>query len=205
MKTLNYPYLTTNELEFLLNRPTPNSCYSKIKRLIAQNKLLPIRRGLYCVTEELGCTIKPHPFELAQRIYYPSYVSLESALSFHQLIPEAVYTTTSVSTKRSKEFNTPIGVFSYLRIPLENFYLQVELIKENNYQFFMAMPWKAICDYIFCYKKNWTKLTPLVESLRLNLDKLPVLRREEIELLNEYYHHSRINRFLKGIQKERRL
>jgi hypothetical protein len=148
------PYLTDGELEHLLDS-TQNSRFSKVKRLIAQGKLLHIKRGLYCITEKVGYPTKPHPFCLAQYIYGPSYISLESALSYHQLIPEAVYTTTSVCTKRSKEFHTPLGVFSFNHLPGINFFTEVELIKEDDYQFFMAKPWKAICDYVFCYKKDW--------------------------------------------------
>lgn len=194
-----YPrsYLTDAELGTLLDG-TPDSRYSKIKRLLAQGKLLHIRRGLYSLTEEIGCLIKPHPFELAQHIYGPSYISLESALSYHKLIPETVYTVTSATSKRSKEFQTALGAFSYSHLPLENFYTEVELIKENGYQFFMAKPWKAICDYVFCYRKNWKSLEPLLESLRINYEDLPKLRNEEKQLLDEYYRHTRISRFFEG-------
>lgn len=199
----NYPrsYLTDSELEALLGG-TPDSRYGKVKRLLSQGKLLHIRRGLYCLTDKVGYLPKPHPFELAQHLYGPSYVSLESALSFYKLIPETVYTVTSATSKRSKEFQTPLGVFSYSHLPLENFYTEVELIKENGYQFFMAKPWKAICDYVFCYRRNWNTLEPLLEGLRMNPEYLPALRNEEIQLLDEYYHHTRISLFLKGVQKD---
>jgi len=164
-------------------------------------KKVPKSRGLYCLTDKTNYLKKPNPYELAQYIYGPSYISLETALSFHQLIPETVYTITSVTGKRAKEFKTPLGVFSYLHLPIENFYTEVELIKENGYQFFMAKPWKAICDYVFCYQKDWTSFEPLLESLRINYENLPWLHNEETELLNEYYHTSRISNFLKNIQK----
>ncbi|HSW71384.1 MAG TPA: hypothetical protein VLH77_05335 [Gammaproteobacteria bacterium] len=73
----------------------------------------------------MGYLRKPHPFELAQYIYGPSYISLESALSFHKLIPETVYTVTSTTVKRSREFQTPLGVYSFLHLPPENFYVEV--------------------------------------------------------------------------------
>lgn len=194
------PCITDAELTVLLDG-TPDSRYGKVKRLMAQGKLLHIRRGLYCLTEMAGYSTKPHPLELAQYIYGPSYISLESALSFHQLIPERVYTVTSATGKRSKEFQTALGVFSYLHLPLDNFYTEVELIEENGYKFFMAKPWKAICDYVFCYKKDWSSLEPLINSLRINPEDLPVLRNEDIQLFDEYYHHQRVRRFLKGIQR----
>lgn len=195
------PYLTDTDLEALLDG-TPDSRYGKVKRMLAQGKLLHIRRGLYCITDVIGYLKKPHSFELAQYIYGPSYISLESALSFHNLIPEAVYTITSVTSKRSKEFETPLGIFSYQQVPLEDLYTEVELIKENEHQFFMAKPWKAICDYIFCYRKDWKNLEPLLKSLRINLENLPILRNEEIQLFDEYYHQKRVSLFLKGIQKD---
>ena len=192
---------TDNELELLLQSQSADSRYSKLKRLIAKGDLIHLRRGLYCVSDQLGHPLKPHPFELAQYIYGPSYISLESALSFHQLIPEAVYTVTSVCSKRSKEFHTPLGQFSYLHLPIENFYLGVALIKQNGYSFFMAKPWKAICDFIYCYKKDWHDLEPLIESMRVDYHALPILSDIEMEKLTEYYHRSRVSRFLQGVRK----
>lgn len=202
LRAYPHPYITGTELDNMLGG-TPDSRYSKVKRMLAQGKLLHIRRGLYCLTSEIGYFIKPHPFELAQHIYGLSYISLESALSYHRLIPETVYGVTSVSAKRSKEFRTPLGIFSYLNLPIESLYMGVELITENNYRFFMAKPWKAICDYVYCYKKNWNSLNPILQSLRINREDLPLLRDEEIDLFKDYYHHNRLNRFLKGIQYER--
>ena len=195
------PIITNNELAFILDG-TADSRYSKIKRLIAKNKLLHIRRGLYCLTAAMGYLEKPHPFSLAQFIYAPSYISLESALSYYELIPEAVYAITSVTAKRSNTFNTPFGEFTYHHLPEANFYTEVQIIKDDNYLFFVAKPWKAICDYIFCYKKNWHSLEPLENSLRINIEDLPSISIEEFELLGEYYHNSSVNRFLKAIKNE---
>lgn len=196
----NYPrpYLTDAELDILLNG-TPDSRYGKVKRWLAQGKLLRIRRGLYCLTEYAA---KPHPYELAQHIYGPSYISFESALSFYGLIPERVVTVTSATTKRSKEFQTPLGVFSYLHLPQDNFYTMVDLVKEENQQFFIAKPWKAICDYIFCYRKDWRSLDALLESLRINREELPALRDDDILLLQDYYQNFQLNRFLKRVINE---
>ena len=193
-------YLTDVELS-LLFEGSEDSRYGQVKRLLAQKKMLRLRRGLYCLTEKIG-HIKTHPFELAQYIYGPSYISLESALSFHRLIPEAVHGITSVCIKRSKEIETPLGVFSYARCPVTNFYTSVELVTENHGQFFMAKPWKAICDYVFCYKKNWGQLDPLFLSLRIDPDDLSILCDDEMERLDNYYQHRRLSLFLSIVQRE---
>ncbi len=195
------PWLTDVDISILYTC-TPDSRYGQVKRLLDQGKLIHIRRGLYCLGEKMGHVIKPHPFELAQYIYGPSYISLESALSFHGLIPEAVYEITSTCIKRAKTFQTPLGVFSYTHLPSENFYLDVEIVTESNAQFFIAKPWKAICDYVFCYKKNWKGLAPLFESLRIDQDELPILSDIDMERLDAYYQNLRIRHFLKWVGRE---
>jgi len=73
--------------------------------------VIKIRREWYCFTDQ-----QMHgnmPWLAANLIYQPSYISLHTALSFYNLIPEAVYTTTSITTKKTNQFNTPVGNFSY--------------------------------------------------------------------------------------------
>src|SRR5690348_8693957 len=89
-----------------LLKESPHQRYGVIKRAIAQGDLLSLRRGLYAVNPAV--TRRPiDRFEAAQRIYGPSYISLESALAAHGLIPEAVHSVTSVCSRRSVQFKTP--------------------------------------------------------------------------------------------------
>jgi hypothetical protein len=194
------PYLSDIEVKNLIGG-TANSRYSKVKRMIAQGKLIHIRRGLYVITDEIN-TRQPHPFELAQYLYGPSLISLESALSYHQLIPEAVFTITNVTGKRSKEFHTPLGNFSYQSVPFDNLYIETRLVNENQHSFFIAKPWRAICDYIYCHRINWKNLDPLINNLRIDINNLPKLEENTVFLLDKYYHHRRINLFLKNIYRE---
>lgn len=196
------PCITDAELETLLGEVSPDSRYGRVKRLLGQHKLIHLRRGLYGLGDELGYPFKPHPFELAAYIYGPSYISLESALAYHQLIPEAVPTITSASSKRSKDFHTPFGTFAYNHLPCEKLYTLVDRVKEGQYTFFMARPWKAIADYVFCYKKDWNGIEPLLKSLRLDYEDLPVLSDEDAALLVEYYQTHRLTKFFQGVQKD---
>jgi len=73
--------------------------------------VIKIRREWYCFTDQ-----QMHgnmPWLASNLMYQPSYISLHTALSFYNLIPEAVYTTTSITTKKTNQFNTPVGNFSY--------------------------------------------------------------------------------------------
>lgn len=201
-KLIKFPrkFITDTEIDQLISG-TADSRYGKVKRYLAQGKLLRIRRGLYCINNNL-VSATPNLFELAQYIYGQSYISFESALSYHGLIPERVYTTTSATSKRSKEFKTPLGVFSYIHLPSDNLYVHVELLELNNSKFFMATPWKAICDYIFYYKKDWKGLRPLEESLRVSVEELPMLSEADVRVLGEYYKSKRIKLFLEEVLNE---
>ena len=84
----------------------------KITKLLAGGAIVRIKKGLYCFGE--GLRRGPVSREqVANLIYGPSYVSLDYALSYHGLIPERVEVVTSVTTRRSRKFETPLGSFSY--------------------------------------------------------------------------------------------
>lgn len=201
-KLHNYPslYITDSELKSLLDG-SEDSRYGQVKRALAKGELQRIKRGLYSLGKGLTQQTA-HPFELAQKIYGPSYISLESALSFHNLIPEAVYTVTSVTPRRATTFNTPLGLYSYMHLPGENFFIEVERVEESNTRFFMATPWKAITDYVFCYKKNWFGLDPLVNGLRIEPEFLPALDGQTLKNLENYYKSFRVSKFLERVIEE---
>jgi len=74
--------------------------------------LIQLRRGLYALAPPYA-SAPPNVLALASRIRVPSYVSLQSALSYHGIIPESVPVVTSVTTNRPGEFETPLGGFLY--------------------------------------------------------------------------------------------
>jgi len=87
-------------------------------------------------------------FEIANRIYGPSYVSFEMALSYYHLIPESVYGITSVSTRRTYRFRSPVADFIY-RTVRPRLFFGYELVKYDNKYFKMATMEKAILDYFY--------------------------------------------------------
>ena len=69
---------------------TDFSRHGLIKRAMAGGEILNIRRGLYCLAPEFQK--KPiSVYGLAEKVYGPSYIRTETALSYHGVIPEAVY------------------------------------------------------------------------------------------------------------------
>ncbi len=177
-----------------------NSRYGLVKRAIAQGNLIHICRGVYAFSKRYQRT-PLSIYAVAQKIYRPSYVSLESALSHHGLIPEHVPTITSSCAKRSHEFQTPLATFSYSRIPWYN-YIGVDRIEEAGSPFFMAGPEKALADYVYVYKKDWQGMGPLLESLRIEEDDVKNLSVDTLAALRELYKNSRVRTFVDGLLED---
>ena len=117
----------------------------KITKLLRDEVIIRVKKGLYI----FGDDYRRRPFSrelLANLIYGPSFVSLDYALAYHGMIPERVEAVTSVATKRSREFNTPVGVFSYHTTPC--LHLGFTRIEQGEVAFLMALPERALADRV---------------------------------------------------------
>ena len=120
----------------------------KVGEWVHQGYLLQLRRGLYTVGPALSGH-RPEPFLVANHLYGPSYVSMESALSFWGFIPEQVVETVSMTAGKPHTFHTPLGRFSYHHLPSPYASLgttTVELLEQRNAM--VATPDKALCDLV---------------------------------------------------------
>lgn len=105
--------------------------------------------------------------------------------------------------KKSKDVKTPLGFFSFQRIPSSVFYMDVTRVEpQKGCVFFVARPFKALVDYVYTRKKNWVGLEPLIESLRIELEDLQEVSLEELDRLKQNYKSRRIKRFIEGVKKE---
>jgi len=120
-----------------------------LKRAVASREVWRIHRGLYCLSDRYAQG-RINPLELAQRVHGPSYVSLETALSHHRWIPEAVHAITSVALGRARAFDTPVGLFSFTRVPQRRFLAGVRRTSaEGGGAFFLATPLKSLADHVY--------------------------------------------------------
>lgn len=173
-----------------------------LKRAVGSGEVRRVCRGLYCLSAQYP--MQPvNPLGLAQRIHGPSYISLESALSYHGWIPEAVRAITSTSMGRSREFDTPLGLFTFTRVPQEGFLTGVTRIAgAGDDAFFLANPLKALSDYVYVTKLDWVAAEPLVESLRVDEEELRTLNGDMFDELTPVYKSARVHRFLTGLRKD---
>ena len=127
-----------------------------VHRAVDANEILRLKRGLYILAREYRRS-DHHPYIIAAMLHAPSHISPETALSFHGLIPEAVFQVSSVTSSRSRDFDTPLGLFTFQRVPALNPRAGVEIIKLNEDSWaFIAKPLRAITDLIYLRKEiSW--------------------------------------------------
>lgn len=199
---LTWPKSIIRDIDFYILLPgSANARYSIIKRTLKSGAIIQLKKGYYLI-EKPYQKAAPSLYEIAQLLYGPSYISLESALSFHQWIPEATYTITSVTVKRSNEFITPLGKFSYKAIPPKLFYLGVERIESKEGIFLLATPWRALADYLYITKKNLQKFNQLNLDLRIEINSLLTSDRRLLLELAKYYPNAGVRKSLKSLLKE---
>lgn len=132
----------------------------------AKGYIKMLRRGHYVFS---GLEINdPVLFLLANKIYAPSYVSLEMALAYYNLIPEAVYGITSVASRKTNYFKTDFGEFIYRHIKPQLMF-GYKLIGYQGKIFKLAEPEKAVLD--FFYLNTHIEAEEDFEVLRFNSEE----------------------------------
>ncbi|MEO6815002.1 MAG: hypothetical protein ABI172_13805 [Ginsengibacter sp.] len=162
--------------------------YDKIDELVKQQVLVQLKRGLYIPGTKLDIAA-PEPLLIANHLYGPSYISLDTALSHWGLIPERVYEISSVTTNSSKMYKTAVGRFSYKHMPLPycSFGIkQVQLTKKQTV--LMASMEKALCDKIIA--TSGVLLRSVKQTLELLIEDFRIdenyLRKLEITTISKW-------------------
>ena len=125
----------------------PADVRRQLSRWVAASRILQLRRGLYALAPPFR-RVEPHPFLVANQLVRGSYVSLQSALAHHGLIPEHVPVVTSLGTGRPQLRRNAFGAFQYHHCDprdLGGFEL-VDL--GGGQQAFVAGPERALFDLV---------------------------------------------------------
>ena len=184
-----------------LPKATRASVYAHIQRALKSGDVIQVRRGLYHLSPSVFPSLVSTEV-LANLIYGPSYVSLETALAYHGWIPEAIHNCASVTSGRPKHFDTPHGRFSYLRIKQTPLMAGVLCAQTPSGTFLVATPLKAIADIVAARGLDWTGVQPLVSSLRIETDDIEGITSEDFNMLDGVYYSKRARVFLASLKKE---
>ena len=146
----------------------------KVSRMQSAGELIPLRRGLYLRDRAVD------PLALALAIYGPSYVSFESALAWHGLIPERVVEVGCATLKRPAEFETPVGRFRYRHVPARVFSIGIERVEDPLLPWLLASPTKALCDSVALDASIRSQKDVRVWLEAMRIEDLPPLDRDQL-------------------------
>lgn len=138
----------------------------KIARMLKSNDLIQLRRGLYASRRDVD------PRCLAGSIYGPSYISFETALAWHGMIPEAVTEILSATPKRGVDFENVFGRFRYFQIPEAVYPIGIQRITDSEVPFLLASATKALCDRIAREPgfRSMVDVAQWLEGMRVDLE-----------------------------------
>ncbi len=182
----------------------------KAKRLEYNGEIIRLKKGLY-VANPKESRMELSPFLLANHIYGPSYVSMQTAMRYYGLIPEAVFSVQSMTTGVARDYENKVGTFRYIHVPAGYYNIGVTIREEAEASFMIATPEKALCDLIV-YTPNLnlrfqTSIREyLEEDIRFDMGEL---RNLNLGIIEECAKVSRkklmLNQLIKIIKHERNI
>lgn len=156
---------------FAVTSPKPNQLRLQVHHWQKKGYIHALKRGVYLLDEKYR-KADVSPLFVANYLVSPSYLSLEFALSHYALIPEQAHLFTSVTTKRTRQFENVLGLFTYQTVK-KSLFLGYEPIQTDAHECLIATPEKALLDYFYLNSGDLEVSNEQVESLRLqNLDSL---------------------------------
>jgi predicted transcriptional regulator of viral defense system len=143
LRGFNKPYFTLADLEKILEMKR-DSLYVTLNRLVKSGVLIRLQRGVY-QPEFQGLELE----KTANELYYPSYLSFESALSRYGILSQIPYTLTFATTRRSKKLLLAGREVEYRQLKKEYFF---GYILDNG--IYIAEPEKALLDQLYMMSKG---------------------------------------------------
>ncbi|MGM0648731.1 MAG: type IV toxin-antitoxin system AbiEi family antitoxin domain-containing protein [Bacteroidota bacterium] len=142
----------------------PEMDKNNLTRWTQRNYLVQLRNEWYTFPEYTKK--KDYAWYIANKIYHPSYISLHSALAFYGMIPEEVVHITSVSSRKTMNFENDFGLFVYKQLKPELFFGYELKPATDKISVRFASPEKAILDVL--YLNPYYKTPDDMENLRLD-------------------------------------
>lgn len=185
----NMPYFTLEGFKQATGMEAPHQVRTLLHRWAQGSHILQLKKGLYMTRTFYEQHRADYPFSAAvSAILMPqSYLSLEFILQQHNLLTEVTYPITCITTKNTRRIVNPIGTFWYRNIR-DNLYRDFAITEYFGIRIAQASIAKALFDYLYLRPLPASYRNPkinLAGELRLNLDELPGMERDEFARMVE--------------------
>lgn len=180
-KMLDYPVFTSKEAKnIFFDSP---DILVQISFWVRKGYIKRVKKGLYVLT---NAEKEINPAMLAEKIYAPSYLSLEWALNYYGIIPDIPGTYTSITSRKTMFYQTDFGNFSYRKIKSEYFF---GYVRQENMA--VATPEKALFDYFYLNKKKLEAKEEFWKEMRI--DEEFEFNQKTIEEYKTMFNDEKIN------------
>lgn len=184
-------------LAMVKDKPT---CKNQISYWKKQGFIVPLKKGLY-VLNARDRRINPSREYIANQLVFPSYISLEYALSFYGLIPEKAYQVTCITAKKTAEFTNIFGTFSYRNLKNELIFGFEALKDENNMQILMAEKEKAVLDFLYLNLSDLQAPDPDLLSASYRIETREDLDNDRMFAYCERFHSKKLTKWVDKLFK----
>jgi len=167
-KARNYPLFKLEDIFKWFPNAKRSTTLNQLKSWSKLGYIQNIKRGIYKLSE---FEVK-EPFIISNFIYNPSYISLETALNYYSLIPDIPFQVTSITTLKTANFEiSGYGIFSYSHIKSDLFFGYETIRGEKGYVYNIALPEKALFDYLYLNLSSLDLSDKFLKELRLTIPR----------------------------------
>lgn len=164
--------------------------------------LVELKRGIYVINDPYFIE-KISNLYIANKIYFPSYISLEYALFEYELIPEKVNLVTSVSTRKTTHFKNHFGTFLYKTIKKELFFGFKEITR-NNSKILFATREKALLDFLYLNLNQFKRDKHMNILKEYRFQNLGSLRMKELNSYLKRFKNKKLEEIVKCLKDHKK-
>ncbi|OPL19090.1 MAG: hypothetical protein AVO35_12510 [Candidatus Aegiribacteria sp. MLS_C] len=172
-----------------------------VHRALESGELIKLKRGLYLLDPALtGQTVSV--YSIANRLVPESYISMETALSYHGWLQEApVAVQSCIPSGRSRSYGNPIGEFVYRTLPAlgSDYYLGVNRNEISKNVYMIAGIERALGDTLYFRQSEWRGISGLCDELRIDMSVLEELDITLLGKLEEFYRSRSVRLLLRRL------
>jgi predicted transcriptional regulator of viral defense system len=167
----------------------------QISQWLKNKNIIRLKNGLYYYTK-IDLT---DPFFICPKLYFPSYISLETALNYYGLIPDVPQTITSITNLTTANFKTKLSNFSFHKIQAKYFFGWRTIKNQKNNLFYnIAQPEKAMIDFLY-FNKVQLKTDEDLKALRFNFT--PNFRWQKFIKISKVFSQPQLRKIALSLQK----
>lgn len=190
-----YPIVNSNDI---VNKGNFQTAYNQLNNWTKKGLVIKLKKGLY-ILNDTDRKIDVSNLFIANQLYYPSYISLEYALSLYELIPETVINITSVSTKKTTKFKNELGLFTYQKIKTSAFRGFIQAADNNGMKYFLAESEKAVIDFIYFNLSKFDKNDKDIFETSYRFQNLQILNIKKLLFYAKLFNNKKLTKIIKNL------